>query len=681
MFSFLPAKLSVSNGIVTISNISKKTIHRDFKRVFETSRVNKYLFQESGYNNIKFNEFFALELYYMLDIVKNAAYLGTSIRKLEQIQELLMTETWLSGINKKYPSILDKRKLELFKFKLLQHQSDFISYYDNTVPRYDLKGMLLAAAPGSGKTLTSLALAECLRSDIIIVICPKVALDTVWLKSTRGPDSLYKKDSTTWACNGREPYKRERIVMFNYEALDKALAMVNRFKGLKVTIILDESHNLNEIKSLRTQLFIELCNETKSKNVILATGTPIKALGVETVPLLSAIDPLFTEEVKALFVKLYAGEATKLSEILTRRLNVVSFKVSKEVLKLDEPIIEDILVKIPDGDKYTLTSISKDMIEYVKARTEEINKIRPEAIAFFNKMLADVTALSNNKIIYSKKHIDEFNDRMFRYKSSLNAVVYAYKQGNLATVNTEMAYCNAFEKNVIIPLIVNKADRERFKDVKSIVKYPKLKIKGECLGRVLGKKRVEAHLSMVKSIEFDDFIESTKKKTVIFTSYVEVVEAVDAVLKKEGYDPLKVHGEFTGELKSIVNRFEKDASINPLIATYASLSTAVPLTMADTMVVINPPYRDYIMKQTIARIHRIGANSQTRIFNILLDTGEEKNISSRGFDIIQWSKEQSEAILDLKTSDNVPDEETVSLESYIVDLKQSNTGRSILSVW
>lgn len=681
MLSFLPAKLSVSNGIITISNISKKTLQNDFRRIFETSRVNKYLFQESGFNNVRFPEFFALELYHMLDVVKNARYLGTSIRKLQQIQDLLMSETWLRDTFDKKKDILNKKHFNLFKFEPLPHQVDFINYYNSTIPRYDLKGMLVAAAPGSGKTMLTLLTAECLESDFIFVICPKPALETVWLKSTVGKDSLYKRDPSVWSCASREPYRKERILIFNYEALNKALDMTGRFRGKKVTVILDESHNLNEMKSLRTQLFIELCKDLESQNVLLATGTPIKALAVETVPLLTTIDPLFTEDVKTMFLKLYAGEATRLTEILTRRLNVVSFKVSKEVLKLDEPVFEDILVTIADGDKYTLTAIAKDMLEYVSTRTLEIEKQRPEAIAFFNKILADIHKLSTNKVIYSKQHIEDFNVRFNMYKVNLNTILYAYKKGNLMSVTDEMSYCNKFEKNVIIPLIVNKDDRERFKDVKSIVKYPKLKIKGECLGRVLGKKRIEAHVSMVKAIPFDDVIESSTKKTVIFTSYVEVVNAIDSSLIKLGYNPLKVYGEFTSELKSIVNKFEKDKDANPLVATYASLSTAVPLTMADTMIVINPPYRDYIMTQTIARIHRIGTSTQTRIFNTLLDTGDEKNISSRGFDIIQWSKEQSEAILNLKTSDNVPDEESVSLESYITDVDKKTIGNSIISIW
>jgi SNF2 family DNA or RNA helicase len=113
-------------------------------------------------------------------------------------------------------------------------------------------------------------------------------------------------------------------------------------------------------------------------------------------------------------------------------------------------------------------------------------------------------------------------------------------------------------------------------------------------------------------------------------------------------------------LTSIVHRFEKEKDLNPLVATYASLSTAVPLIMADTMIIINPPFRQYIMDQTVARIHRLGATTQTRIFNILLDTGTEPNISTRTINIMQWSKDQVSAILGIETSDE--DETDKNLE-------------------
>ena len=211
-----------------------------------------------------------------------------------------------------------------------------------------------------------------------------------------------------------------------------------------------------------------------------------------------------------------------------------------------------------------------------------------------------------------------------------------------------MKEATSFEKTYIIPNLPTKELRDTFKDVKSVVKYAGLKIRGECLGRVLGRARIDAHISICQHIEYKDIIDSTEKKTLIFTTWQEVVEETMKHLQKEGYNVLAVYGDQTKNLASIVSRFETDKAANPLIATYASLSTAVPLIMADTMIIINPPFRDYVMRQTVARIARKGATTQTRIFNIILDTGDLPNISSRNVDIMQWSREQVNFFLGLK---------------------------------
>jgi SNF2 family DNA or RNA helicase len=234
-------------------------------------------------------------------------------------------------------------------------------------------------------------------------------------------------------------------------------------------------------------------------------------------------------------------------------------------------------------------------------------------------------------------------------------------------------------------MLSSKGDKEKFMHAKTLVKYLKLKVRGECLGRILGRKRINAFRDLVKYINFEPFIETTEKKTVIFTTYTEVVEEVLNNLKNQKYTPLAVYGQFTKDLASIVNKFEKVEEINPLVATYASLSTAVPLIMADTMVIINPPFRQYIMDQTIARIHRLGSTTQTRIFNINLVTGTKPNICSRTVDIMQWSKEQVGAILGVSGGDEADEVGSVSMEEIAISLEhgnyQANLTPSVLSNW
>ena len=78
------------------------------------------------------------------------------------------------------------------------------------------------------------------------------------------------------------------------------------------------------------------------------------------------------------------------------------------------------------------------------------------------------------------------------------------------------------------------------------------------------------------------------------------------------------------------------------------------------------------MDQTIARIHRLGSTTQTRIFNINLVTGTKPNICSRTVDIMQWSKEQVGAILGVSGGDEADEVGGVSMEDVAISLEHGN---------
>jgi hypothetical protein len=113
----------------------------------------------------------------------------------------------------------------------------------------------------------------------------------------------------------------------------------------------------------------------------------------------------------------------------------------------------------------------------------------------------------------------------------------------------------------------------------------------------------------------------------------------------KGFIPCMVYGGTNSEVTSIITKFERDPDINPCIATYQSLSTAVPLIVANTVILLNQPFRDHEWDQAVARVDRIGQDSQVYVFEILLDTGVEPNISTRSKDILLWSKAQISAIM------------------------------------
>lgn len=657
MFNFLPVSVKVNRGVVTISHIPSRVMERDIQKFYETSRINKYMFNTVGYNSISFNEFFALEVYFILTqmIAKPMRYSYVNVRVLKNIADALKENTWLRNIDLAMPDRLDFKQLDQMLLPPLPKQREFLEAYNKTVSNYQLRGMLLAAAVGAGKTITSLYIAACVKATRIVVICPKPTVHRVWVETA---STLYKKPTTHWNYDSGKAYNYEKIAIFHYEALDKALVMVRDLKTDNVTVILDESHNLNDMKAMRTQRFIDLCNELDASNVLLVSGTPIKAMSSESIPLFRAIDPLFTESTMERFKKIYAGNTNAATEILSHRLNLVSFKVEKAELNLDKPVFQELKIKIPNGDKYTLESIAVEITEYAKQRISYYT----ERFDLYKEIYDDCITLALEKVLDPHKPtrvlLDAEADFM-KYRDTVKVLQRAHDRGGLTFLTQEMAFCNQYEKNVIIPNLESKEDRDNFKEAKTIVKYLKLKVQGECLGRILGRKRIEAHVDMVPYIDFDGIVNSTQKKTLVFTSYAEVIQACEKQETKLGFTPLSVYGKATSQLTSIVGDFASNPDLNPLNATYASLGTGVPLIMADTMIIINAPFRDYILQQTIGRIHRIGMTTQPRVFTCILDTGDKPNISSRSVDILKWSQDEIQRILNIESPYKLTDTDDV----------------------
>ena len=210
-------------------------------------------------------------------------------------------------------------------------------------------------------------------------------------------------------------------------------------------------------------------------------------------------------------------------------------------------------------------------------------------------------------------------------------------------------YCNTFERTKIIPMLPNDI-KKAFRKAKSVYKYVNLTIMGECLGSILGKARTQCNVDIANNLgtmrliplnygpdlglmTLDEILTNAKKKTIMFTSFVEVVTTLKAKLMEDQYRPAVVFGETNKDLPKIVESFDKEDAVNPLVATFQSLSTAVPLTMANTIIMLNIPFRDKDYVQAVARAHRKGQTEDVYVIDVLLDTGDTPNISTRSKDI------------------------------------------------
>ena len=624
-------KVEEENGIITVSGVPSETIRRDISKIWSTSKLGNFMFTKTSHHAFSFPSFFAVEVVYLLEELMQNRRAWTAQRPLLRIVQELRKNTWLRSTtipDDQTPRRLDFSKLSRIRRKGLPHQLQFLETYNLLAQQYNLNGYILSAAAGSGKTTTNLMLGCCLDVDHHVIVSPKNAVYDVWKKEILA----FVDKATLWIESDKLPYRGEEFIVCHYEALENVMDVARRIAGKKVMVTLDESHNLNELTSKRTLRFIELCRLLDTHDVIWSSGTPLKALGHEVIPILRTIDPLFTPDTESRFRSIFGKNAARGLDILKHRIGIISFKVTKEQFRPEKPVELDLKVKLKDSDQYTVEAVKEQMRQYIDQMTAQFKPKMEEYTKFFDACIEKAGQAAKTK--QQKAEYEQY----LLYVKAIRKGFDSYTMGHMAK------YCNDYEKAVIFPLL-SRDDREHFKEVRSAVKYVHLKILGMALGNILGKARVNCHLDMVDEIDFGQWIESSDSKTVIFTSYVEVLRKVQSKLESLGFNPVVIYGATNKDLNKLLDQFRDDDTANPILATYKSLSTAVPLISASTTLFIDQPFRDYIKTQAKARTDRLGQTHQVRFVNALLDTGLVPNISTRSNDILAWSKAQVSAIM------------------------------------
>jgi hypothetical protein len=513
-------------------------------------------------------------------------------------------------------------------------------------------------------TINSIALGLTLNADVQIYIVPKNSVDEVWSKTL---GTIFKKpqEHSFWTSTSNKPLEwGYKHYVFHYEQLARAIEFfkANQNQVRKPFMVVDESHNLNELGSLRTNLWIDLCRVTNCQHILPMSGTPLKAIGNEAIPILTVLCPDFDEDASIRFREIFGKNSSRANDILRNRLGLMMYKV--DAVKDMEPDEPRLNIKMPNGGMYTLEAVKDVMRKFIeermafyKANFKEFEKTYFYALSIFQRTLH-----GGQDVIAFKK-----------YQGYISTIRQGYDP---KTMKDMVAWCNHYEKSRIAPTLPRDL-KVAFLDARSVVKYMDLKVQGEALGRVLGKMRSQCHVDMVPYVGLPKLIDGSLSKTVIFTSYVQVVKTCDTYLQEQGYQPLLVYGDTNKDLKSIINRFAEDEDLNPLVATFDSLSTAVPLTMASTSVFMNSPFRDHEYKQARARTARLGQRFPCTIWNVFLDTNGEPNISTRSNDIMNWSREMVASMMGTNShsldvalesfndSSEVQDDDKVEVDGFI----------------
>lgn len=625
-------------GVITVSGVPADVIARDISKIWSTSRVNMHMFDYMGRSGFSFKSFFAVEVHFILKQILEHPKAWTNQRALRRLIEELENETWLSSIVHDAKLPFRRDRLNEIVFTPKAHQNEFLDVYENKVAAYQLRGYMLAAAAGSGKTATAIMLSLCLDVDATVVIAPKKAVVEVWRPTF---DTLFKKPVRSWTTVDNTPIDQEaNWLAFHFETIDQAISwFTNNRKYKRVAVVLDECHNVNDPKSDRTQYFVELCKTESIISVLWMSGTPIKAIGNEAIPFLTTIDLRFTPEVQERFVKIFGKQASRAVEILANRIGLTSFKVQKSEVGYEQLSERAVNVKFNGASRFTLDAIRAEIVKFVEERLLFYKENERKFYQAYFELLDQYAKQIRNP--------SERKD----YELYLEHVKHLNKEFDPRADKDIVVWCNRFEERYICPKL-NGQDRKDFRHLRSIYKYVALKVRGEALGRILTKRRIECFAEMVPHSNLPELIDGAVKKTLIFTSYVAVADTISNYLKKEGYNPLVVYGSTNKNLKQIMQQYRDDPDANPLIATFDSLAEAVPVTEASLVVLMNAPFRSYEKEQAVSRAHRLGQDTPVEVVSALVDTGMEPNISTRSNEIMEWSKASVDAIMGLSGVDD-----------------------------
>ena len=632
-------KVSTKNGIITIDGIPADVLVKLINTIAQTRKITNNMFTLIQKNKLQFHEFFAVEVVFVLETLKLQLKSYRYMRIVSKIIEHLQEETWLKTVYAKdYTPCIDMSYLKNIKWTLLPHQAEFLQLFSEMVPRYQLHGYLLASPPGTGKTLSDLALAGCIvpreLAEVKIIISPKNAVGLVWADTVK---KIFRKIPTYWTSEekGSPPLGKEYYI-FHYESMDRALALAKALAqyNIKYFVIVDECHNFNNPASQRTKNLISLCTLAPDTYSVWASGTPVKALGTEMIPLLTSIDDKFTPEVSKIFKKIFGGDMKYANEILADRLGKITFKVPKSAVVSNKPTTIKRMVTLKNSDRYLTSTVKGEMRDFIVERVKFYQADMQKYRDIFDTCLDEYYATLKTR--QEKKDYNQYRDIVKQLRK-------ASASGGRPDMQT-LAWCKTFEETKILPNL-SADSKKKFKQTRSIVKALVLKVQGEALGRVLDKRRTECITDLALNCDLPSIINDAIAKTIVFATRVGPIETTAKMLEEQGYQPQRVYADTNKDLTKLINDFTNIPEINPICATFQSLSTAVPVIAANTIVMLDLPPRDYMYSQAVARANRLGQKNPVFVIEVLLDTKGEPNISTRMDEIVSWSREQVAALL------------------------------------
>lgn len=652
------------------------TIFRKFLQTLKKSLGSKYnsliLEVKLGYftNSIYIKLYTNLELEfyaYINWLINNDKTRYPEIAKL--VRELLEKESTIKNLLQKIPEhSYNRNLLEPLRFQPLEHQERYFKEYSVKKKLFNLNGVYLEGGVGVGKTFISLAQSLLLKSKVTIIVTPLNAKYKVWNNSLTV--ELFKRPQRVFNIPEDTIYKGEEYIVVHYQALDKLKEFITKHKLKDVMLIVDEAHNFNSKISKQKELLIDIIKSLKPDNIQLLSGTPIKADIKELDFTIQVLEGNLSSAIYKRINSFYRRPPGYAIESGRLRYAKYSIKIKKSDMKLVSYYEVEEPIKIEEPKPFYIETIREDMIRYSKQRLTEIEKSRKDTDREFLLLVKEYIQLAQKRGLVT-------NSETSKYYRDIEIVREFYSgKRKVENIPDIVRATNLFEKTLLS--LMSGTTKSRFRELKSLYKYPILKVLGEALGRIVGRRRIEASKELATYVDYESILKTTDKKVILFSNYIESCRIAQDVLKSLKLKSVGVYGEFTKDLNTQVSHFTNDNSIRFLVATYKSLSTAVPLIMADRIIALDLPFRNYIWEQGRGRVWRLGQTSPVYAYKVFIDTGNIPNITTRTIDIMEFTREMAEYIIgyEVPVDEDIKDE---AIKESLLYLESKDSLNKILT--
>ena len=582
--------------------------------------VRSFLF---GGATISFEEFFVVEVKkvfeWLYERFKRTAY--------KEVVDLLAQHPRVAALEKPMEQVPSEisAKLNNLGVELKPYQSEFLYHYYNATHKVRLDGFLMAFEQGLGKTFTAIATVYAFNLFPCIITAPKSTLLS-WQNSITKliPSKFLKEDVLNVA---------DKFYICNYEALTKLPGYITtRPKSM----IVDEIQNFRYMNTARVQNVIQLQEMYHIHNVLALSGTPIKALASEFVPVMTMLDPMFRDSTmaQAIFKRLYStGKYDAIaSAVLQERLKL--YMIRKEAAKeLNLPDIKkyDISLKVNNIGPYTLPVVMENIRNYVKNGMEERSK--QDVVMLYDRLMKLLSLFQDT---VQSQGISFTKDYLEMYIELVKSLEKMDPMGN-KQYKTYMIKVREIEKDM------RTGNSEIGKQIaqtrREITSYRFI-----LLGRALGEYFIRGKIRLLNEVvkenlnTLKNIIENSHKKVIIFSTFREPLVTLSSLFKSLGIKSMLV--ESAADFNTNFTKFSNDPNTRVIMGTIQALGTGTDGLQycCDTIIFLNRPFRSTDLQQAEARIHRQGQDSTCHYYYINVDPSNP-NVLSHEELINQWSKD------------------------------------------